>query len=88
MRTRPFAILVLLAAFNGPAGAQAPTASVWEASSGLLPTQVCPAWSLTDTSTSDPVLAPSGLTISDAPGEDLFYFQTCLLYTSPSPRDS
>jgi hypothetical protein len=38
-----------------------------------------------DTSASDPVLAPSGLTISDAPGEDLFYFQTDALDVAPVP---
>ena len=85
MRSRPLALLVALAALVGPVGAQTPTESVWEASSGLLPTQVCPAWTLTDTSASDPVLAPTGLTISDATGEDLFYVQTDALDVVPVP---
>ena len=85
MRVRPLAILVALGALAGPAVAQTPTASVWQASSGLLPTQVCPAWTLTDTSASDPVLAPSGLTISDTTGEDLFYVQTDALDVVPAP---
>jgi hypothetical protein len=85
MRARPLAITAVLAALASSAAAQTPTASVWQASSGLLPTQVCPAWSLMDTSASDPVLAPSGLTISDAPGEDLFYFQTDALDVAPVP---
>jgi hypothetical protein len=81
----PLAVLIALGVLLGPAGAQTPTESVWEASSGLLPTQVCPAWTLTDTSASDPVLAPSGLTISDATGEDLFYVQTDALDVVPVP---
>jgi hypothetical protein len=81
----PLAILIALGVLLGPAGAQTPTESVWEASSGLLPTQVCPAWTLTDTSASDPVLAPSGLTISDATDEDLFYVQTDALDVVPVP---
>ena len=85
MPARLLAILVALAALAGPAAAQTPTESVWQASSGLLPTQVCPAWALTDTSASDPVLAPSGLTISDTTGEDLFYFQTDALDVVPVP---
>jgi hypothetical protein len=85
MRARPLAVLVALAALAGPTAAQTPTESVWQASSGLLPTQVCPAWTLTDTSASDPVLAPSGLTISDTTGEDLFYVQTDALNVVPVP---
>jgi hypothetical protein len=77
--------VLFAAALTARAGAQTPTDAVWQASSGLLPTQVCPAWALTDTSASDPVLAPTGLTISDATGEDLFYFQTDALDVVPVP---
>ena len=63
MRTRHLVAFLVVTALGGRAGAQTPTQSVWQAASGLLPTQVCPAWSLIDTSASDPVLAPTGLTI-------------------------
>jgi hypothetical protein len=47
-RTTALATVTLLAAFAAGTRAQ-PTESVWEASSGLSPEQVCPAWTLVDT---------------------------------------
>ena len=85
MRTRHLVAVLVVAMIGGRADARTPTESAWQAASGLLPTQVCPAWTLMDTSAADPVLAPSGLTISDAPGEDLFYFQTDALDVLPVP---
>jgi hypothetical protein len=85
MRTPCFVAFLAVAALAGGAGAQTPTQSVWQAASGLLPTQVCPAWALVDTASSDPVLAPTGLTISDTTGEDILYLQTDALDIVPAP---
>jgi hypothetical protein len=63
-----------------------PTESVWEASSGLTPDQVCPAWTLTDSAAAaDPVLAAGVLTLSTATNtEDMFYTQAIPL-PAPDP---
>jgi len=61
--------VALLAALAARADAQ-PTESVWEASSGLTPDQVCPSWTLIDTAAAtNPTLAAGVLTITTAAGE-------------------
>ena len=59
----------------------------WDASSGLLPDQVCPAWTLGDTAEpEDPLLSDGALVLgTDSPAELLFYGQTTPLLTVPNP---
>jgi len=77
------AILLGLAA---RASAQ-PTEAVWDAASGRTADQVCPAWTLVDTTPgADPVLANGVLTLSDAANaQDMFYMQTALTTPLPDP---
>lgn len=59
----------------------------WTSASGLLPTQVCPAWTLVDeASPENPSLAAGGpLTLStDVTAEDMFYRQSPPLITFPA----
>jgi hypothetical protein len=85
---RPLIVSLLTATVLGtaavPATAQ-PTGSVWEASSGLTPDQICPAWTLSeDAPGADPTLAGGVLTLSTAAnGEDMLYIQWI---ASPAPN--
>ena len=75
-RISALAALALATALPGWVAAQ-PTESVWEASSGRLPTEVCPAWTLVDTAAgADPVLVAEGLKLVTAAGEDMLFMQT------------
>jgi len=63
-----------LLAFAAPAGAQ-PISAFWDASSGLLPNQVCPAWTTIDTNpTADPVIANGALTVTTTAGSETMAF--------------
>jgi cell division septation protein DedD len=79
-------VVTAIAGTAAPASAQ-PTEAVWEASSGLTPEQVCPAWTLTDTAPgADPVLAGGALTLATAAAsEDMLYVQTDLTTPLPDP---
>ena len=80
------ATLTLLTAFAAGAHAQ-PTESVWEASSGLTPEQVCPPWTLVDTAPgADPTFAGGALVLTTAAnGEDMLYVQSGFPLPAPDP---
>jgi hypothetical protein len=67
--------------------ANASLESQWRASSGLLPDQACPPWSLTDSATpEDPVLAGGHLTIAtSADAETIAYGHSGLTLQIPDP---
>ena len=85
--TRIFSLAALpfFAALARPVAAQ-PTQSVWEAASGLLPTQVCPAWTLVDTAAgADPTLGTGGLSLATGAGEDMLFLQSGFDPVAPDP---
>jgi hypothetical protein len=75
------AAFALVVGIRGVASAQT---SVWQASTGFGPDQICPAWTLMDTASANPSLGGGVLTLSTAAnGEDMFYVQD--LDATPDP---
>lgn len=78
-------VLLLVIVLAQPAAAD--TVSTWQASSGLLPDQISPPWTLTNTASTDaPNLGGGVLTIStDTANELMLYQQTSPLIDTGSP---
>jgi hypothetical protein len=84
-RSRTYrSLCVALAALAGHAWAQ-PMQSVWQATSGRRPDEVCPAWRLVNSASGHPVFDGEKMVLTTtAPATDMFYVQTTAL-ESPLP---